>query len=52
MPGKKDKANQRPIESYTHSGKQRANNPPVGLVTAETDPDGGVKKNLCLRPTP
>jgi hypothetical protein len=27
----------RKIENYTHSKKQRINNPPVGLVTAETD---------------
>lgn len=29
----------RPIEAYEHKGKQRANNPPVGLVTPETDPE-------------
>ena len=23
----------KPIEQYAHKGKQRANNPPVGLVT-------------------
>ena len=28
----------RPIESYTHGGQQRVNNPPVGLVTPITDP--------------
>jgi hypothetical protein len=28
----------RPIESYEHTDKQRINNPPVGLVTPETDP--------------
>jgi adenine-specific DNA-methyltransferase len=28
----------RPIERYEHSGKKRVNNPPVGLVTPETDP--------------
>ena len=28
----------RPIEQYEHKDKQRMNNPPVGLVTAETDP--------------
>lgn len=27
----------KPIEQYTHKGKDRANNPPVGLVTPETD---------------
>jgi adenine-specific DNA-methyltransferase len=35
----------RPIESYDHRDKQRANNPPVGLVTPETDPDAGQTKN-------
>ena len=30
----------KPIGSYDHSGAERANNPPVGLVTARTDPDG------------
>ena len=28
----------RPIEQYEHRNKQRMNNPPAGLVTAETDP--------------
>jgi hypothetical protein len=27
-----------PIERYEHSDKKRINNPPVGLVTPETDP--------------
>ncbi len=34
----------RPIESYEHRDKQRVNNPPVGLVTPDTDPDAGQKK--------
>jgi adenine-specific DNA-methyltransferase len=34
----------RPIESYEHKGKERLNNPPVGLVTPATDPDAGQKK--------
>ncbi len=29
----------KPIEYYDHTDKKRANNPPVGLVTPETDPD-------------
>ena len=33
----------RPIEQYEHKGKRRANNPPVGLVTPETDKDAGRK---------
>lgn len=28
----------RPIERYEHTDKKRINNPPAGLVTAETDP--------------
>lgn len=31
------KKKQREIEHYTHQGKERVNNPPVGLVTPETD---------------
>jgi adenine-specific DNA-methyltransferase len=31
------------IEQYDHKDKKRCNNPPVGLVTPETDKDGGVK---------
>lgn len=34
----------RPIESYEHRDKKRVNNPPVGLVTPETDPDAGQQK--------
>jgi adenine-specific DNA-methyltransferase len=34
----------RPIESYEHRDKERVNNPPVGLVTPDTDPDAGQKK--------
>ena len=33
----------RPIESYQHGDKERLNNPPVGLVTPETDKDAGKK---------
>ena len=29
----------KPIESYAHTDKERTNNPPAGLVTAEGDPD-------------
>ncbi len=31
------------IESYAHRDKERANNPPVGLVTPATDKDAGKK---------
>ncbi len=33
----------RPIESYDHRDKDRLNNPPVGLVTPETDRESGSK---------
>ena len=33
----------RPIESYDHRDKERLNNPPVGLVTPDTDKDAGKK---------
>jgi len=33
----------RKIGHYTHPDKKRANNPPVGLVTPETDRDAGIK---------
>ena len=32
-----------PIESYEHRDKERVNNPPVGLVTPETDRDSDSK---------
>lgn len=35
----KQKTKKREIRNYTHKGKQRLNNPPVGLVTPETDQD-------------
>lgn len=31
------------IEQYEHKGKERCNNPPVGLVTPETDTETGQK---------
>jgi len=40
----------RPIETYEHKGKRRANNPPVGLVTPETDPDAGREKAYAYDP--
>ena len=35
------KNKKRNIESYSHSDKERVNNPPVGLVTPDTDVDAG-----------
>jgi adenine-specific DNA-methyltransferase len=45
MSRKKKSLDAKPIEQYTHPDKDRANNPPVGLVTPETDKEAG-------RPTP
>ena len=36
-------AKKKPIDQYSHKGKQRANNPPVGLVTPATDKESGKK---------
>ena len=38
---KSKKRKRREVNSYTHTGKERVNNPPVGLVTPETDQDAG-----------
>lgn len=35
--------NKKPIEQYEHKDKERVNNPPVGLVDPNTDPDLGKK---------
>ena len=40
----------KPIESYDHKGQKRPNNPPVGLVTPDTDPDHGKKKTYEYDP--
>jgi adenine-specific DNA-methyltransferase len=50
MARKKTNETKRPIESYEHKGKQRVNNPPVGLVTPDTDPDAGQKKTHAYDP--
>ena len=39
----KAKSSKRDIRSYVHADKKRVNNPPVGLVTPETDTDAGKK---------
>lgn len=43
MPSKKNISNKKPIEQYEHADKTRKNNPPVGLVTPQTDRDSGKK---------
>ena len=37
------KSAKRDLQTYVHGGKKRVNNPPVGLVTHETDKDAGGK---------
>jgi adenine-specific DNA-methyltransferase len=46
MARKKKNENKQQIESYEHRDKQRANNPPVGLVTPETDSEPGWGKGV------
>ncbi len=41
MPRPRRSQTQRPIEAYDHMGEERLNNPPVGLVSPETDRDAG-----------
>lgn len=40
----------KPIEQYEHTDKTRKNNPPVGLVTPQTDHDSGKKKTYAYDP--
>ncbi|MDK2888414.1 MAG: adenine-specific DNA-methyltransferase [Thermoanaerobacter sp.] len=44
MPKKKVKQNEQEIDQYVHPDKKRVNNPPVGLVTPETDKDAPKRK--------
>ena len=37
------KSRKRPIKNYVHADKERLNNPPVGLVTPDTDKDAGKR---------
>ena len=41
MPRARRSQTQRPIEAYDHTGQERLNNPPVGLVSPDTDRDSG-----------
>ena len=40
---KPKKNTKKSIETYAHTDKERVNNPPVGLVTPDTDKDAGKK---------
>jgi adenine-specific DNA-methyltransferase len=42
--------NKKKIEQYEHTDKERANNPHVGLVTPDSDPDTGEKKTYEYDP--
>ena len=42
-PTKTKATKKKPIEQYDHKGKKRVNNPPVGLVTPQTDKESGKK---------
>ena len=46
----KPEETKRPIVQYDHRGRTRANNPPVGLVTPQTDPDAEQKKTYQYDP--
>ncbi len=50
MARKKQADNKRPIETYEHLDKKRVNNPPVGLVSENTDPDTGNKTTYAYDP--
>lgn len=43
MARRKKSVSEKPIEQYEHKDKKRLNNPPVGLVTPQTDKDGKKK---------
>ena len=43
MPRRTKKPEKKEIDQYDHKEAIRANNPPVGLVTPETDRDAGKK---------
>ena len=47
---KRTKKTKKPLEQYNHRDKQRLNNPPVGLVTPETDKETGQKKQYQYDP--
>jgi adenine-specific DNA-methyltransferase len=44
------KSSKRPIEQYDHKSKTRINNPPVGLVTPQTDPPVTSRKTYAYDP--
>jgi adenine-specific DNA-methyltransferase len=47
---RRSKDEKKPIEQYDHKGKTRANIPPVGLVTPDTDPITPARKTYQYDP--
>ena len=48
MPHAPIKSDKDGVEQYTHEEQKRLNNPPVGLVTAETDHLNGKKTTSSI----
>lgn len=48
--GRSKRQGKKKIEAYDHPDKKRANNPPVGLVTPQTDPDEGKRREYAYDP--
>ena len=46
MPRPRRSQSQRAIEAYDHSGQERLNNPPVGLVSPDTDRDARLTNTI------
>jgi hypothetical protein len=46
--GGSKKSAKKPIEQYEHTHETRANNPPVGLVKPENDPDAGKPARIFM----
>ncbi|HET9178300.1 MAG TPA: site-specific DNA-methyltransferase [Terriglobia bacterium] len=47
---RKNNSGKKPIEQYEHKDKKRTNNPPVGLVTPESDPPDPPQKTYAYDP--
>jgi adenine-specific DNA-methyltransferase len=43
-------AKKKPIGAYDNEGRRRTNNPPVGLITPQTDPDEGKERRYQYDP--
>jgi adenine-specific DNA-methyltransferase len=49
VPRTKKTDGKRAIDSCAHTDKERLNNPPMGLVTPDTDPDLGARQTYTWR---